>query len=311
MIERRHLELDGLGLSYLEQGAAVEGQPTLVLLHGLMGCAETFVPLIDELGAGQHVIALDLPGAGQSERREDIDARLLVTAELVARFLKVIGVERPVVLGHSHGGAVALSVAARYREAVRSLVLVAPAHPYFEEANPLIRFYLSLPGRLFAYTMPWFPEWLQMVGLRRMAGPKSWDSPERLKPYRENLQVPGTMAHLLRLLKTWHKDMLGLRKALRKHLQTPSLVVCGDSDRALPVGSAPELRRHLMHSELVVMPGVGHRPAEERPGMVAGFVREWMERDVVTAEAVRYSANSAASQVRMASLMTPSLDAGD
>ncbi len=84
MIERRHLELDGLGLSYLEQGAAVEGQPTLVLLHGLMGCAETFVPLMEELGAGQHVIALDLPGAGQSERREDIDARLLVTAELVA-----------------------------------------------------------------------------------------------------------------------------------------------------------------------------------------------------------------------------------
>jgi pimeloyl-ACP methyl ester carboxylesterase len=144
-----------------------------------------------------------------------------------------------------------------------------------------------------------------------MAGPKSWDSPERLKPYRENLQVPGTMAHLLRLLKTWHKDMLGLRKALRKHLHTPALVVWGDSDRAVPVGSAPELRRHLVHSELVVMPGVGHRPAEERPGMVAGFVREWMERDVVTAEAVRYSANSAASQVRMASLMTPSLDAGD
>jgi pimeloyl-ACP methyl ester carboxylesterase len=310
MIERRHLELDGLGLSYLEQGMAVEGQPTLVLLHGLMGCAETFVPFMEEL-PGMHLIALDLPGAGQSERREDIDARLLTTAELVARFLKVVGLVKPVVLGHSHGGAVALSVAARYREAVRSLVLVAPAHPYFEEANPLIRFYLSLPGRLFAYTMPWFPEWLQMVGLRRMAGPQSWDSPERLKPYRENLQVPGTMSHLLRLLKTWHKDMLGLRKALRRHLHTPALVVWGDSDRAVPVGSAPELRRHLVHSELVVMPGVGHRPAEERPGMVAGFVREWMERDVVTAEAIRYSANSAASQMRRASLMTASLDAGD
>jgi pimeloyl-ACP methyl ester carboxylesterase len=310
MIERRHLEVDGLRLSYLEQGAAVVGEPTLVLLHGLMGCAETFVPLMEEL-AGTHLIALDLPGAGLSERRADIDARLLVTAELVARFLKVIGVEKPVVLGHSHGGAVALSVAARYREAVRSLVLLAPAHPYFVEANPLIRFYLSLPGRMFAYTMPWFPEWVQMVGLRRMAGPQSWDSPERLKPYRENLRTPGTMAHLLRLLRTWHKDMQGLRKALRKHLETPTLVVWGDSDRAVPVGSAPELRRHLVHSELRVMAGVGHRPAEERPEMVAGLVREWMERDEVTAEAVRYSANSSASQARMASLMTPSLDAGD
>jgi pimeloyl-ACP methyl ester carboxylesterase len=310
MIQRNHLQLDGLRLSYLEQGTAVEDQPTLVLLHGLMGCAETFVPLMEELGAGQHVIALDLPGAGQSERREDIDARLLPTAELVASFLKMLNVTRPVLLGHSHGGAVALSVAARYREMVRSLVLLAPAHPYFEEANPLIRFYLSLPGRLFAYTMPWFPEWLQMVGLRRMAGPQSWDTLERLKPYRENLQTPGTMAHLLRLLKTWHKDMLGLRKALRKHLHTPAMVVWGDSDRAVPVQSAGELRRHLVQSELVVMPGVGHRPAEERPAEVAGFVREWIARDSVV-ESVGYSPTSVESQVRMASLMTPSLDVGD
>jgi pimeloyl-ACP methyl ester carboxylesterase len=310
MIQRNHLQLDGLRLSYLEQGTAVEDQPTLVLLHGLMGCAETFVPLMEELGAGQHVIALDLPGAGQSERREDIDARLLPTAELVASFLKMLNVTRPVLLGHSHGGAVALSVAARYREMVRSLVLLAPAHPYFEEANPLIRFYLSLPGRLFAYTMPWFPEWLQMVGLRRMAGPQSWDTLERLKPYRENLQTPGTMAHLLRLLKTWHKDMLGLRKALRKHLHTPAMVVWGDSDRAVPVQSAGELRRHLVQSELVLMPGVGHRPAEERPAEVAGFVREWIARDSVV-ESVRYSPTSVESQVRMASLMTPSLDVGD
>jgi pimeloyl-ACP methyl ester carboxylesterase len=310
MIQRNHLQLDGLRLSYLEQGTAVEDQPTLVLLHGLMGCAETFVPLMEELGAGQHVIALDLPGAGQSERREDIDARLLPTAELVASFLKMLNVTRPVLLGHSHGGAVALSVAARYREMVRSLVLLAPAHPYFEEANPLIRFYLSLPGRLFAYTMPWFPEWLQLVGLRRMAGPQSWDTLERLKPYRENLQTPGTMAHLLRLLKTWHKDMLGLRKALRKHLHTPAMVVWGDSDRAVPVQSAGELRRHLVHSELVLMPGVGHRPAEERPAEVAGFVREWIARDSVV-ESVRYSPTSVESQVRMASLMTPSLDVGD
>jgi pimeloyl-ACP methyl ester carboxylesterase len=311
MIERRYSAIDGLRLSYLEQGTAVEGEPTLVLLHGLMGCAETFIPLMEELGPELHLIALDLPGAGQSERREDIDARLLPMAEVVASFLKTMRLKKPILLGHSHGGAVALSLAARYRDAVRSLVLVAPAHPYFEEANPLIRFYLSLPGRLFAYTMPWFPEWLQMVGLRRMAGPQSWDSPERLKPYRENLQVPGTMSHLLRLLKTWHKDMLGLRKALRKHLHTPALVVWGDCDRAVPVQSEGELRRHLVHSELVVMPGVGHRPAEERPREVAGLVGEWMQRDVVFAEAIRYSVNPAASQVRMASLMTPSLDAGD
>ena len=311
MIERRHLQLDGLDLSYLEQGAPVEGRPTLVLLHGLMGCADTMVPLMEELGPDIHQIALDLPGAGRSERRGDIDASLLTTAELVGAFLAAVHVNKPVVLGHSHGGAVAMSLAARRRNSLRSLVLLAPAHPYFEEATPLIRFYLSLPGRMFAYMMPWFPRWMQMMGLRRMAGPKSWDAPERLNPYRDNLRTPGTMSHLLRLLRTWHKDMSGLRRAMRKHLKTPTLVVWGDSDRAVPMESASELLRHLECSELLVMPGVGHRPAEERPGMVAEFVHRWLERDVTVTESVRYSSNSSASQVRIAPLMTSSFEAGD
>jgi pimeloyl-ACP methyl ester carboxylesterase len=314
MIQRRHLQLDGLGLSYLERGTAAQHQPTIVLLHGLMGCADTFVPLMEALDTELHLIAIDLPGAGQSERRADINAGLLTTAELVGRFLSAIEVTQPIVVGHSHGGAVAMSLAARQRNTVRSLVLLAPAHPYFEEANPLIRFYLSLPGRLFAYTMPWFPRWMQMMGLRRMAGPQSWDTPERLTPYRENLRTPGTMSHLLRLLRTWHKDMSGLRKAMRKHLKTPTLVVWGDSDRAVPVESAPELRRHFERSELLVMPGVGHRPAEERPRLVAEFVEQWLERDTTTlgdADSIRYSANSSASQVRIAPLRTSSLEAGD
>jgi pimeloyl-ACP methyl ester carboxylesterase len=314
MIQRRHLQLDGLGLSYLERGTAVHGQPTIVLLHGLMGCADTFLPLMRAFETELHVIALDLPGAGQSERRRDIDPSLLNAAELVGRFVAEIGAIRPIVVGHSHGGAVAMSLAARHRDTMRSLVLLAPAHPYFKEANPLIRFYLSLPGRMFAYTMPWYPRWMQMLGLRRMAGPQSWDAPERLNPYRDNLRTPGTISHLLRLLRTWNKDMSGLRRALRTHLKTPTLVLWGDSDRAVPVESAPDLRRHFERSELLIVPGVGHRPAEERPKLIAEFLQQWLERDTTTAgdaDSIRYSANSSASQVRIAPLRTSSFEAGD
>jgi pimeloyl-ACP methyl ester carboxylesterase len=265
-LARRQLDLDGLRLSYLEQGSATQGTPSLVLLHGLMGCADTFAPLLAELDPRLHVIALDFPGAGQSERREGIDASLVSTANLAARFIQQLGLHRPIVIGHSHGGAVAMSLAARHRDLLRSMVLLAPAHPWFDEGDVLVRFYLTLPGRLLAYSMPWMPAWLQMFGLRRMAGPKSWDSPERLKPYRDNIRTPGTMAHLLRL------------------------------------------------------PGIGHRPAEETPALVAGFVQQWIEADLVAAEvaaAIRaqvpaaYSANSVASQSRRAAFMTSSFEAGD
>jgi pimeloyl-ACP methyl ester carboxylesterase len=315
MIERHQVQLDGLRLSYLEQGEAArdqKSQPTLVLLHGLMGCAETFVPMMQEFAEDQHVVALDFAGAGQSERRAGADASMAATATHVQRFLAALGLERPVILGHSYGGAVALRVAAINPQALCSLVLIAPAHPYFKEANPLVRFYLSLPGRLFAYTMPWYPRWMQMMGLRRMAGPKSWDTPERLKPYRENMQTPGTMKHLLTLLKTWSADFDGLGRLLRRPLATPALFIWGDCDRAVPVGSAAELRAHMLKSELKVLRGVGHRPAEERAMEVARLTTRWMQSGMANVMSPKiYSANSAASQERIASLMTPSFEAGD
>lgn len=315
MMKRRHIQLDGLRLSYLEKGRAVENQPSLVLLHGLMGCADTFVPLMQQLRPDLHVVALDLPGAGQSERRHDIDASLAATAEQVGRILTRLNLHRPIVLGHSHGGAVAMSLAASDRQAIDSLVLVSPAHPYFREGDPLIRFYLSRPGRMFAHLMPWLPEWLQMIGLRRMAGPQSWDTPERLKPYRDNLRTPGTILHLLRLLQTWDNDMSGLRRSLKRHLDTPSLVIWGDCDRAVPIHSAPDLCRHFQNSDLVTLPGIGHRPAEEAPQLVAGFIRTWLEREApareVHAPAIRYSANVSPSHARTASRITPSFESGD
>jgi magnesium chelatase accessory protein len=309
MLERRYLHLDGLRLSYLERGTAAEGTQTFVLLHGLMGSAETFQPLLAEMPRDSHIIALDMPGSGLSDRRDDLAASMPATAAFIEKFLQALDLKKPCLVGHSHGAAVALRLARTAPNRIQSLVLLGPAHPYFEEANPVIRFYLSLPGRIFAYTMPWFPEWFQMMGLRRMAGPQSWDTPERLKPYRDNLRVRGTMSHLLRLLGTWQEDMADLRRLLRKPVKQPTLILWGDCDRAVPVHTASELRAHLHQSELHVLPGVGHRPAEEQPELTAGLISAWMARNETAAQ--YYKPNSSASQSRIPAFMVPSLEAGD
>jgi pimeloyl-ACP methyl ester carboxylesterase len=321
MLHQSHLQLDGLRLAYLEQGSPSPDTPSLVLLHGLMGSAATFVPLMQALGAHRHVIALDLPGSGLSERRPDIDPGLPATALSVTRFLATLQLQRPIILGHSHGGAVASYLAATQPDALRSLILFAPAHPYFQHADPLIRFYRTLPGRLFAYSMPWYPQWLQMMGLRRMAGPQSWDTPARLKPYRDNLRTSGTIAHLLRLVAGWDRDMNALRSLLRTPLATPVKLVWGDCDRAVPFQSANELRRHLLVSEFQILAGVGHRPAEEQPELAAALIHEWIARigptnaeepftprDYVPAAS---SPNSRPIHDRMAALIPSSFGFGD
>jgi magnesium chelatase accessory protein len=144
----------------------------------------------------------------------------------------------------------------------------------------LIAFYLSPLGKVFAHTMPWYPQWIQMAGLRRMAGPRSWDSPERLVPYRENLRTRGTIPHLLTLLRTWHTDMKELRDLLQCPFRTPTLLIWGDHDRAVPVSTAESLQRRLLCSDLRVFEGVGHRPAEERPKLTAAVIEEWLEESV-------------------------------
>jgi magnesium chelatase accessory protein len=310
MPERCYLNLDGLQLSYLKSGAAIEGRPSLVLLHGIMGSAATFLPFMSELAEDLHVVALDLPGSGLSERRSDIAADLKSVTQVVAAALDALELKKPIVLGHSHGGTIALCLAATHPGRLTSLALLAPAHPFFEEAIPVIRFYLSLPGRIFAHTMPWFPQWIQMVGLRRMAGPQSWDTPERLAPYRENLRRPGTIAHLLRLIKTWNDDMASLGRLLRKPLSTPTLLLWGDCDRAVPVYTATELCARLEGSKLHVLPGVGHRPAEETPALVAELIQQ-MIFAVPDNSHRSYNPNSAATHERIAELISPSFEAGD
>ena len=309
MPERRHLDVDGLRLSFLEQGTATPGKPSLVILHGLMGSADTFRPLLAELPAGLHVLALDLPGSGASERRRGLDATLPHVAAVTLRFLELQNLDRPTLLGHSHGGTVAMAIARTAPERIGSLILLAPAHPYFKEAHPLIRFYLSLPGRLFAYTIPWYPQWMQMIGLRRMAGPQTSDTLARLKPYRENLRTPGTMSHLLTLLGTWHQDMSRLQHQLRTPVEHPTLILWGDSDRAVPVHSAHPLRQRFTLSELHILPGVGHRPAEERADLVARHLCEFMQR--IHNWGWRYSPKLAPTHARTAALITPSFDSGD
>lgn len=277
MVERHSIQAGGRRLSFLEKGKRVAGEPSLVVIHGLMGTAATFLPLLAELGEEQHVIALDLPGAGGSERDPKMGASLAAVTESVLKALDALELKRPVLVGHSHGGSVAMYLAAFHPERTSGLVLLAPAHPYFRHADQLIGFYLSPLGKVFAHTMPWYPQWVQMAGLRRMAGPKSWDSPERLVPYRENLRTRGTVPHLLKLLRTWHTDMAELRDLLVCPFRTPTLLVWGDHDRAVPVSTAENLQRRLIESELRVFEGVGHRPAEERPKLTAAAIEEWIE----------------------------------
>jgi magnesium chelatase accessory protein len=304
------IELDGWTARYLERGASRPGEPTLLLLHGLIGTAETYAPLLAELPVEMHVIALNLQGCGRREQQY-VGSRQHDVAERVELFMAVRRLVRPILVGHSHGGTVALRLAAEHPEDLSGLVLLAPAHPFSHHATRIVRFWGTVPGFLLAHSLRVMPQWMLMTAMRRMAGPARPPTPELLAPYRSNLRDRGTVNYLRRLLATWREDMLELRDLLAVPLATPVLLIWGDHDTAVPAETAAALREHMVESELCVVHGSGHNTAEECPERCAEVILRWMGEHGWTNQAGGGSANSSASQERRAAFMRPSFESGD
>ncbi len=119
----KFIDIEGLRLHYVEQGAG----PAIVMIHGLNGQLRHFTYALAALVATRcKVILLDRPGAGHSSARADGQAGLRSQAALVAAFIAALGLDRPLLVGHSLGGAVALAVALDHPDAISGLALVAP-----------------------------------------------------------------------------------------------------------------------------------------------------------------------------------------
>src|SRR5271163_951893 len=129
----RFVEVPGARLHVVERG---EG-PSILLVHGLAGQMGDFTyGVVDLLATQYRVAAVDRPGSGYSARAPRASASLYAQAEALAALIDVLELGRPLVVGHSFGGAVALALAQRHPERVAGLALVAPfTHPV-KEVHP-------------------------------------------------------------------------------------------------------------------------------------------------------------------------------
>lgn len=276
---RGDVHVSGVKLSYLEWGSAREGAPSLLCLHGLLATGESFARLAAHLPAAEHIIALDLPGNGGSETRRELDASFAGLADVVEAFAGVLGLRRLVVIGHSHGGALALRLACSRPGFFAGAVLLCPAHPFSGQEMSLVRFYLSGPGRLFAHTIPYLPAWMLRVGFRRMLGSAYRGDESWLALYERNLRRPGVISHVLRMLKSWREDMDSLRRDLRlKNVAMPVRLIWGGDDPVVPAATGRRLEAVLGDAETVVLAGVGHLPNEEDPERCGALIADWMAR---------------------------------
>lgn len=258
----RFVLVDGLRLHYTEHGDA--SQPPLVLLHG-NGASATEMELsglVEQAARHFHVYVFDRPGYGHSERpaqgrsyTPEAQARLFLDA------LRALGVQRPIVLGHSWGSLVAFAMALAEPPSLRALVLVAGYYtPSLRLDAPLMGVpALPVLGPLLRHTVsPLLSRLIWPLMLRRVFGPAKvtqafkqrypvWMS---LRPH--TLQASAAEAAML--------PLEGLRQRRREaELSVPTVVVAGESDLlVLTRWQARRLHARLPQTRLHVVPGAGH-----------------------------------------------------
>jgi pimeloyl-ACP methyl ester carboxylesterase len=270
--QERFAAVRGVRLRYFVAG---EGEP-LLLLHGLAGAAANWSDLAPLLARHRRVLVPDLPGHGASPpppAAPNVNAYVDPVVALAERE----GALPAAVVGHSFGGLVALRLAIRWPEAVRGVVLAAPAgistgRRVAQVAVELIG--RTRPARVAAHFLG------VIASGRRLRYPVFFyfetSDPLSLTPR----GVEGFLAP-----QALHTDTLAAGRAMvlddprqdLERLRCPALVLWGARDRQVPVEDAFEYARRL-RAPLRVIPDCGHLLIGERPDCCLDAIEGFLER---------------------------------
>jgi pimeloyl-ACP methyl ester carboxylesterase len=271
-----------------------------VLVHGLGGSADTWLPVGPRLAERARVRAVDLAGFGRTPpagRSSGVQA----SRRLLDRFLAEVVGGPALLIGNSMGGMVALLEAAQRPERATGLVLVDPSvpRPRSVRLDPEVRAVFT------AYAIPLLGE--RFIARRRaMVGPEglvrdvlrvccadptlvSGDVLEALdRLARERAELPWADAAFLQAARSLLAVLArpGRYRRLMQAVAAPTLLVQGDADRLVPVASVRAVAQARPEWTLEVLEGVGHVPHLEVPDRFVAVVTRWLDgpgRAAVTA----------------------------
>ncbi|KVG70923.1 alpha/beta fold hydrolase [Burkholderia ubonensis] len=149
--EGRFVDIGGDRIHYVEYGSG----PPIVFVHGLAGQLRNFAYLpLQQLAERHRVILIDRPGAGHSLRGARSQANIFAQARTIAAFIDALQLDKPVLVGHSLGGAISLAVGLNHPEHVSRLALIAPlSHLEAEPPGPFRP--LLIPSKLVRRFVSW------------------------------------------------------------------------------------------------------------------------------------------------------------
>lgn len=266
----------------VEMGQPKGSAPDLVLIHGSSGNARDMTfRLAPALADEFRILIFDRPGLGYSSPLNGTGATIRQQADVLRQAAAQLGAEKPIVLGQSYGGAVALAWAVDHPEHVSALVSVSGvAYPWTTPLDPLYRLTSSRFGSTVAVPLlaAYVPDFVVSRSLQEIFAPQA--VPEG---YSEHF---GTSLSLRRnSLRANARQRANLLEEVTELSQqygsitVPLEVIHGtEDDLVSPILHAEGLAQNVDSARLTLIDGIGHMPQHVATEDVANAVRRAAER---------------------------------
>ena len=251
-------EVDGERWHYLEAGQG----PLVVLVHGYTGSKENWLPIIRKLAENHRVVAVDLPGWGESTPKSGADYGPLAQSRRLAAFLKSEQQPAALLVGHSMGRMISGLMAADHPELVERIVFMSSAGVRFKE-NEFARLVLKGGNPFAVYETERFQDFLSTYVFAEV-------------PY-----VPKPIAGAIVAARAANKDFektvftqmrLGPEAFLLQErlplIKQPAILLWCDGDKIIDPSAAAVFAEGLPISVTVMLKGCGHMPMMEQPEAV-------------------------------------------
>ncbi|MGL5942102.1 MAG: alpha/beta fold hydrolase [Waterburya sp.] len=233
-------------------------RPTIIILHGLISEALDWLPNIQVLSQQFHVIALDLPGCGQSDK-PSINYRIGTFVDYLNGFVQTLDCDRFSLIGHSLGAIIAINFALTYPNKVDKLVNVSGGFGYaLPDSDPQMLGFT--PGSLKLLNPS------TQADVRKLLALALYD--QEIAQAEETVNYVFTVAsnsshvneRIVELLKQGENTLDGKLSALNH----PTLILWGREDKLTPVNLGDRFQAELPNSQLIVFDECAHNPYVEQ-----------------------------------------------
>jgi pimeloyl-ACP methyl ester carboxylesterase len=269
LIRPQFRTVDGLSIRFAES-EGVPGDVHALLLNPWPESLLAFTPTWTRLAEHAHLVAVDLPGFGHSDRRGELLAPRAM-GQFVVRLADAFGLESPHAVGPDIGTGALLFAAASHPGRFRSLVVGSGGSSYPLDLGEPLTGWIGAPD-LESYRRA-DPRQIVAGALAAIEDTNAVPGPIRedyLSAYDGDRFVES-----MRYVRAYPAELPALGDLL-PGIQTPVQIIAGQRDTAVPPSNGEYLHDRLPHSKLDII-DAGHFTWEDNPSVYASLVTQWWE----------------------------------